>query len=429
MEREMALTLKRVTKLVRQGKLGRHADAGGVRGLYLTVTGRGTASWQLRYQLRHQQHWMGLGSAREFNLLEARPRAIKARQLLADGIDPLVEKRHQRAAQAAAEAASMTFRQCAEQYIRDHQAEWKSGKHGAQWRASLQQYVYPKIGDLDVDKIGKPHVLQVLEQQVPALQGYPAGKLWEVRSVTASRVRSRLELVLAWATAREYRTVAENPARWSDLKHVLPAPAKVTKVEHLPAVPYAELPALVAKLRAAKGVAAKALLFEIMTATRPTETIGAVWSEINLDEKMWTIPAARMKSGREHKVPLSREAVDLLQSLPTEAGNPHVFIGSRQPWLSISALSRMLQRLGYDATPHGTARSGFSDWAHERSSFNNHVIELSLAHNVGTAVEKAYRRGEMMDKRRKLMEAWSGYLTTPAPAKSTEKVTPIGAGR
>jgi integrase len=425
----MALTLKRVAKLVHEGKPVRHADTGGVKGLYLTVTGKGTGSWQLRFQLRHRAHWMGLGGVGDFSLLEARGRAVKARQLLTDGIDPLMEKRQRLATQAAADATTKTFRECAEAYIRDKQAEWKSGKHGAQWRGSLALYVYPLIGDADIGRIGKPHVLQVLEQRVPAAQGYPAGKFWEVRSVTASRVRSRLELVISWAKARGYRTVAENPAAWSDLKHILPAPAKVAKVKHLEAVPYAEMPALIAKLRAAKGVAAQALMFEIMTSTRPSETIDAVHREINLDEKMWTIPAARMKSGREHKVPLSPQAIELLQSLYREEGNEHLFIGSRQPALSMAALSRMLERLGYDATPHGTARSAFSDWAHERTNYNNHVIELSLAHSVGNAVEKAYRRGDMMEKRRKLMEAWASYLMTPPASAKTSTVTPIGAGR
>jgi integrase len=422
----MALTLKRVAKLVHEGKPARHADTGGVRGLYLTVTGKGTGSWQLRFQLRHRAHWMGLGGVGDFSLLEARPRAIKARQLLTDGIDPLMEKRQRLATQAAADATTKTFRECAEAYIRDKMAGWKSAKSGMQWRSSLQAYVHPVIGAVDVNKIGRPHVLAVLEQQVPAQGDYPAGKFWEARSVTAVRVRSRMELILAWASARGHRTVVENPARWSDLKHVLPPPAKVAAVEHLAAVPYAELPALMTKLRASKGVSAQALAFQIMTATRPTETCDAVWQEIDLDAKMWIIPAERMKSGKEHKVPLSPQAIDLLKSLPTEAGNQFVFLGSRQPSLSIGALTRLMERLGYGyATPHGTARSAFSDWAHERTNYNNHAIELSLAHAIGSSVEKAYRRGDMFDKRRKLMEAWASYLMTPpAPAK-TGTVTPI----
>jgi integrase len=427
-DRMAGLTLKRVAKLVHGGRPARHADSGGVKGLYLVVTGKGTGSWQLRYQLRHKAHWMGLGSAGVFTLLEARPRATKAKQMLADGVDPLIERRHQRAAQAAAEGTTKTFRACAEAYIRDHAAEWKSGKHGGQWRASLRQYVLPLIGDLDVSKIGRPHVLAVLEQPVPAALGYRAGQLWTARSVTASRVRSRIELILGWAKARDYRTVKENPAAWSDLKHVLPAPAKITKVKNLAAVSYVEMPELMRKLRATKGVSAQAMMFEVMTATRPSEACGAVWSEIDLDAKTWTIPATRMKGGEEHIVPLSAPAIELLRSLPTEAGNPHVFLGSRQPRLSIASLSRQLQRLGYAATAHGTARSSFATWAGECTSFSNHAIELSLAHAIGNATSEAYRRGEMLAKRRKLMQAWATYLVT-APAKSTTKVTPIGVAR
>jgi integrase len=324
----VALTLKKAAKLVRQGKAGKYPDGApaGVRGLHLVVVSKSAASWQLRYQRNLKQHWAGMGSAFDFNLLEARRRARAARQLLADGGDPLAQKRAQRSAQAAAEATTKTFRECGELFIKDKQAGWKSAKHGAQWRASLQTYAYPVIGDVDVNAIGRPHVLAVLKQNVEAA---PAGKLWEVRSVTASRVRSRMELILSWATACGYRTTVENPARWADLKFVLPAPAKIAKIEHLAALPYAQLPELVAKLRAAKGVAAQALLFEILTATRPSEVTGAVWDEVDLDERLWVIPKERMKNGKEHRVPLSREAIDLLQSCYREANNLHIFIGSR----------------------------------------------------------------------------------------------------
>jgi integrase len=427
----MALTLKKTTRLIRQGKAGKYPDGApaGVRGLHLVVVGKSAASWQLRYQRNLGQHWMGLGSAFDFTLLEARERAVKARQLLADGIDPLTQKRAQRAAQAAGDATTKTFRECAEAYIRDKQAEWKSAAHGIQWRDSLKNYVYPKIGDVDVAKIGKPHVLAVLEQQVKATLGYPAGKFWTVRSVTASRVRNRMELVISSAKARGYRSAAENPAAWSELRFILAAPAKVAKVQNLAAVPYTETPTLMAKLRAAKGVAAQALQFEIMTATRPSEVTGAVWDELDFGEKMWTIPAVRMKGGKEHKVPLSDAAVELLQGLYREKGNEHLFIGAQQPALSLAALRRQLQRLGYNATPHGTARSGFSDWAHERTSHSSHTIELSLGHSVGNAVERSYRRGDMFNKRRQLTTAWSAYLLTPAPAKTIATITPIGAGR
>jgi integrase len=421
----MPLTLKETAKLLRQGVPGRHADSGGVKGLYLIITGKGSGSWQLRYQLRHKPHWMGLGPARDFTLLEARTRATRARQSLADDIDPLTLKRQQQASQAAADASIMTFKEAAEKYIQAHQKEWRSPKHGQQWRHTLAQYAFPLIGGMDVSKIGRPHVLNVLQQPVKASGKLPAGTFWEARTTTASRVRSRLELLLAWSKAAGYRTTLENPAAWSDdLKHLLPPPAKIAKTVNFAAVPYVELPALMEKLRGKSSLTVKALQFLILTAAREGEVTGAVWDEIDLEEKTWTIPAARMKGGKEHKVPLSPAAIELLRSLPTEANNNYLFIGARQPNLSASAMLRTLQRLGHSATVHGM-RSAFSDWAHKQTTFNNHSIELSLAHSVGSAVEKAYRRGEMMEKRRRLMEAWGVYLNTPLTKAKTGNVTPI----
>jgi integrase len=314
----------------------------------------------------------------------------------------------------------LTFRHAAEAYIEAHQAKWRSRIHGQQWLASLGTYVYPIIGALDVAAVDVPAVLRVLEQKVPAARGYSAGSFWLVRSTTADRVRNRVELVLSWAAGRGHRT-GDNPASWSHLKHILPKAAKIARTTHHAAAPYAEAPAVMSELRQRKGVAPKALQFSILTAGRAGEVLGATWEEIDLDSATWTIPATRMKSGHEHRVPLSPPALELLRSLYREEGNPHLFIGSRNERLGHGALGALMRRIGRDETVHGF-RSSFSDWAHERTSYASHVIELSLSHNIGGAVEKAYRRGDLFDKRRRLMEDWAKFCTSP-PAQHTNVVT------
>jgi integrase len=417
----MNLTIKRVAKLLRHGKPGRHRDAE-VRGLYLCVNGKKNANWQLRYQLHGKAHWMGLGSAREFSLKDARDRAKAERQKLSDKHDPLALRRADRAALAAAAVTVKTFRECAEAYIEQHQAKWTSAKHGAQWRSSLAIHAFPKIGNLDVAAIGRPHVLSVLEQKVEAQLGHPAGVFWQVRPTSADRLRNRIELILNFAAARGYRT-GDNPARWSDLKHILPQPNKLNGVaKHHAAVPYAEVPSVVAQLRKREGVSPRALEFLILTAARTGEVLGAIWDEIKLEDKVWIIPAERMKGGAEHRVPLSAAAMDLLRGLYRENGNPYLFIGSRQARLSDTALSVTLERLGRVETVHGM-RSSFSDWAHETTAHSDHTIKISLAHKVGTKVEQAYRRGAMFDKRRQLMEQWAKYCNTLVKTAAT--VTPL----
>ena len=293
--------------------------------------------------------------------------------------------------------------------------------NGAQWISSLQDYVYPIIGALDVAQIDRLAILRVLEQKVAASLGKPAGKLWAARTVTADRVRSRIELVLNYAVARGHRSAGENPASWFHLQHILAKPTKVVTIVHHAAVPYAEVPALVGELHRHQGVGVKAMEFLILTAARLGEVIGATWNEIDFNAATWTIPGERTKSGREHRVPLSPRAVELLRSLHTEKGNPYLFIGARRENLSADALTMAMRRLKRSETIHGF-RSSFSDWAHERSAFNNLVIELSLAHSVGNAVEKAYRRGDLFDKRRRLMEDWAKFCNGP-PAQQTNVVT------
>jgi integrase len=410
------LSVLSAKKVERATEKGRYGD-GEVRGLYLQVSANGAKSWLLRYQLDHVTRWMGLGGM-EFSLKEARERAKEARQKLADGIDPIDARRDERAKAKAAKAKALTFAQAAQQYHEQHESEWTSRKHAAQFLSSLTTYAFPIIGSLDVAIVGTPEVLKVLEQKVPD------GVFWQVRTTTANRVRNRIELVLDWAAVREHRPQGvPNPARWKGhLSEVLAEPSKVARVNHHRAVPYREMPTLMADLSTREGVGVKALRFAILTGARTGEVLGATWKEIDLENAMWTVPAERMKGRREHRVPLAQHVVELLKGLFTGDGTPYVFIGPRTgAQLSETALAEALRRAGRSETVHGL-RSSFSDWAHESTSFSNHEIELSLAHTVGNAVEKAYRRGDMLDRRRKLMDAWAKFCTMTEQRKGGDVV-------
>ena len=413
----MALTVKKVAKLLRQGKPKRHLDSGvaGQRGLYLEIASKTSAHWLLRYQLNHRTRWMGLGSARVFALAEARARAKIERQKLADKVDPLAVRRAERA-KAAAAPEVLTFAKAAQGYNDAHERMWSNAKHRDAFLSTLKQYAFPHIGALDVAAIDTPRVLAVLEQKVRASKGREGGVFWLARAPTANRVRNRIELVLDWAAVRGHRpSGAPNPARWSGhLSEVLPAPGQVARITHHAAVPYAEIPTLMAELAKREGVAARALQFLILTAARSSEVLGATWGEIK--EDTWVVPATRMKSRREHRVPLAPQVVNLLGGLYREDNNPFLFLGPKTgARLSETALSATLRRVGRSETVHGL-RSSFSDWAHERTAHSGHAIELALAHSVGTDQEKAYRRGDMLDKRRVLMAAWAKYCTSPPPA-------------
>ena len=410
----MALTVKRVERL---RVPGRYIDA---RGLYLQVLSKSNRSWLLRYQRDGRERWMGLGSVHDFTLDEARERARKARQQLKDGIDPLDARHADKAAKALEAAKAMSFKQCGEAYIAANRGAWKSAKHGGQWIATLATYVYPHIGNLPVAAIDTGLVLKCIEPD------------WATKTETMSRVRGRIESVLDWATVRNYRS-GDNPARWrGHLEHVLPAKNKVAKPTHYAALPYADLPAFMAALREREGTAARALEFTILTAARTGEVIGARWSEIDLTAATWIVPQGRMKGGREHRVPLTDRALELLRSLPTEDGNEFVFIGPRSgAGLSNAALAATLRRMGHDTiTTHGF-RSTFMDWAHEQTSFAKVVIDMALAHVVGDKVEASYRRGDLFNKRKQLAEAWAKFVTSPPVVTKPDdtKVVPIGSGR
>jgi integrase len=408
----MARTTGRLTALQvgrATGRPGMHPDGGG---LYLQVTKSG-ASWIYRYMLNGRAREMGLGPLAIFGLQEARAKALDARRLRHEGIDPIEARKGVRARERLDAAKAMTFKQCAESYIKAHRAGWRNVKHAAQWEATLATYAEPIIGALPVQAIDTALVLKVIEP------------LWTSKPETASRLRGRIESILNWATARGYRA-GENPARWrGHLDNLLPARSKVRKVEHHAALPYAELPNFLIVLRQQEGTAARALEFTILTAARTGETIGATQAEINGAGRIWTVPADRMKAGKDHRVPLSRRALAILDEGKTVRTDGNEFLfpgGKRGKSLSNMAMTEVLRRMGRgDITVHGF-RSTFRDWAAERTNFPSEVVEMALAHTVGDKVEAAYRRGDLFEKRRRLMEAWAEFCARRAPSGAVVKL-------
>jgi integrase len=415
----MKLTAKRVAKAITRP--GRYGDG---HGLYLQVVNTNNASWLLRYERGGRERWLGLGPVHTVGLKDARERARVARLSLLDGIDPLEAKKAAKVQRALAAAKAMTFSEAARSYLDQHSAKWRNSVHAAQWPSTLKTYVDPILGQLPVAEIDVPLVLKTLEQKLGAARGYPAGSFWMTRPETAKRVRGRIEVILDWAKARGYRT-GDNPAAWSTIGQVLPARGQIAKVQHHPALEYRELPVFMAALRALEGSAARALEFLILTAARRQEVIGAKWEEIDIEHGVWTVPAGRMKASKEHRVPLSARTVELLESLYREAENPFIFIGPRRAGLSRSAMAEVLKRAGRtDVTVHGF-RSSFRDWAAERTAYPNHVVEMALAHAIPAAVEAAYRRGDLLDKRRRLMAEWGKFCASP-PEPQTNNVVTMG---
>jgi integrase len=413
----MARAVGRLTglKIGKLEKPGMYADGGG---LYLRITPEGARNWVLRYMLNSRPRWMGLGPLALFSLADARAKALEARRKRHEGIDPIDARRAERARQLLEVAKSISFRECGEAYIASHKAGWRNEKHKYQWPATLNAYAYPFIGTLPVRAVDAGLVLKVLEP------------IWTTKPETASRVRQRIENILDFAKVRGYRD-GENPARWrGHLDKLLPAISRVRKVEHLASLPYAALPAFTASLRGREAVAARALEFLILTAARTSEAIGARWNEIDLLDKTWTVPAARMKAHREHRVPLSPRAIAILQEMRAARNGDNsealVFPGPKlgKP-LSNMAFLMLLRRMElHDLTVHGF-RATFKTWASERTSFQNEIVEAALAHIIGDKVEQAYRRGDLFDKRRRLMQQWATFcMTTPAPQGS---VTPLRA--
>ncbi len=375
------------------------------KGLRLRVTTNAKTkslrkSWVLRLTVKGGPvREIGLGSADTLPLADARKKAGKMVELAREGIDPLFHRDTERAAKAAEAARAMTFKECAEAYIAAHEPGWKNPKHRQQWRNTLQSYAYPVFGAVGVARVDQAMVMRVLDP------------IWKKKTETASRLRGRIEAVLDWAAVRGART-GENPARWrGHLQKALPARAKIQKVKHHAALPFAELPAFMGALRAMNGDSARALEFAILTATRTNETLKARWSEIDLKAKVWSIPSDRMKAGREHRVPLTAAALIVLDGIrKAHPKSDWVFAGAgRAKTLSSMSLLMTLRRMSRaDLTAHGF-RSTFRDWAAETTNFPREAAESALAHTIGDRVEAAYRRGDLFEKRRKLMSAWADY--------------------
>jgi len=369
-------------------------------GLYLQVSKWQTKSWLFRYSQNYRLRSLGLGACHTVTLTEARKRAKQARQQLLDGNDPIDTKHEKRRAALATRARMMTFDQCATAYIEAHRHGWKNPKHADQWTNTINTYASPTIGSLAVSAVDTALVMKVLQP------------IWTTKTETATRLRGRIESILGWAAVSGYRS-GDNPARWrGHLDNLLPKRSKVAKVAHHPALPYSEMAGFIKQLRAQAGVAALALEFTILTATRTGEIIGARWDEIDLASKTFTIPSERMKAEREHRVPLCTRAIKILKEL-LPLGGEFVFPGlkPKKP-LSNMAMLKVLQRMGRgDLTVHGF-RSTFRDWAAERTDYPHEMAEMALAHTIDNKVEAAYRRGDLFKKRIRMMQDWQKHCET-----------------
>ena len=399
-----------VARLVAPG----HYAVGGVAGLYLFVSGESARSWVLRVMIGKKRRHVGLGGYPDVTLAQARDKARAAREQILNGIDPIAYRKAMASQIRAAQASEKTFEEAAKAYIDAHGDTWKNPKHRAQWVSTLETYAYPYMGKLQVRDVAQEHVLAALEP------------IWKTKNETASRVRGRIESVLDWATVRKYRE-GENPARWKGhLDKLLPAPSKVQKVEHHRALPIDGMPAFMVRLKDKDGMASRALEFLILTAARSGEVRGATWEEIDFESKVWIVPAERMKAGREHRVPLSDAALQLLQALPRLLhDNRLVFPATRGGVLSDMTLTAVMRRMKAAAVPHGF-RSTFRDWVGEHTSHPRELAEQALAHALESKVEAAYRRGDALEKRRLMMEEWAeacNRRTVP----QTERSAPIRA--
>lgn len=398
---------------VKHAKPGRYGDGGG---LFLLVKDTGKRSWLFRYRLAGKERDMGLGGASgpaAVTLAEARVKAAGLLKLVKDGKDPLSERDRLAADELASAQAerirAITFKAAAESYVEAHGSGWRNAKHRAQWTSTLETYAHPHMGDLPVSEVSTAQVMAALQP------------IWTQKPETASRVRGRIEAVLDYAKAREWRT-GENPARWrGHVANMLPARSKVAKAQHHPALPWTKIGTFMAALRDRDATAARALEFTILTAARTGEVLGARWAEIDLKGAVWTVPAQRMKAGREHRVPLSVAAVAVLKEMAklrpdgTTDGQAFLFPGARpnRP-LSQMAMLMLLRRMEQtEITAHGF-RSTFRDWCAEATAYPHEMAEIALAHTIGDKVEAAYRRGDMIEKRRRMMDDWAKFCARPA---------------
>ena len=391
------LEIRRLTKP------GCHA-VGGVSGLLLQVT-KGARTWILRFRLGNKRRDMGLGPFPDVSLAQARDKAREAREQIDLGIDPVEARRETRAAHLALRSKALTFDEAGRRFLASKTREFRSDKHAAQWSSTLATYASPVIGTLPVDRVELAHVVEVMNRD----------NLWTTKTETATRLRGRIEAVLNWATVSGYRT-GPNPAQWrGNLDAILPKPTKLKRVQHHKALPAGGMHAFMQALRQRDGIAARALEFAILTAARSGEVRGATWTEIDLKARTWTVPAERMKALRQHVVPLSDTAIALLKALPRFENCDLVFPSARLGQLSDMSLSAVLKRMKVDAVPHGF-RSTFRDWCSEFTNYPREVAEMALAHTIVNKVEAAYRRGDLLEKRRRLMADWARFIDTPVAA-------------
>jgi integrase len=404
--------LHRLTQAdLRRTAPGLYADGGNLY-LQITVNGKNVnRSWIFRFAINGKRRDMGLGAVHTIGLKDARAKAAELRKVVYEGRDPIAERDAQTAALAAATAKRATFDYCATSYSRAHSPKW-SAKHAYQWSSAMTRFASPVLGKLPIDVIDVGLVVKVLEP------------IWHERPETASRLRGGMESVLAWATVRGFRQ-GDNPARWTNhLEELLPSRREILPVEHFAALAYRDVPGLMAKVRKRNGITERALEFLTLTASRSGEVLGARWDEIDLAERVWTIPAERMKGRREHRVPLGDRALAILGELSLCRRNQFLFPSERRGNLGESPMRELLKRLGYKTTVHGM-RSAFRDWCGEHTNFPREICEAALAHAVGNKVEQAYRRGDALEKRRALMNAWANFCNKPIAAGAT--VTPLRA--
>ena len=378
---------------------GLYCDGGG---LYLQVAPLGSKTWIFRFRspLTQKLRDMGLGPLHSVGLPEAREKAAAQRTALLDGLDPIEAREEGNRRKALDAAKAVTFAHCAASYIESHKAGWRNEKHAEQWTKTIETYAGPIIGPLPVQAVDTGLVLKILEP------------IWSKKSETASRLRGRIENILDWAKARGYRS-GENPARWKGhLNQLLPMLSKKHRVTHHKAMPFPEVGAFVSKLRDLSVVSARCLEFTVLTAARTNEAIKAKPEEFDLTNATWTIPASRMKAKREHRVPLSPRVIEIVREM-LKLEQDYLFPSTRKgKALSNMTMLNLLDRMNVKVTVHGF-RSSFRDWAAERTAFSHEVCELALAHTISNAAEAAYRRGDLFEKRGKLMNTWAEYINTP----------------
>jgi integrase len=382
---------------------GKH-PVGGVDGLYLKVTDTGSRSWVLRVAVAGKRREIGLGAYSEsgMGVAAARSKALATREEIARGIDPIMQKKEAASRLRASQALEMTFEQAAKRFITAKEPEWRNSKHGAQWTYTLEEYAYPLIGKMMVRHVTRAHVTEILEP------------IWTTKTETASRLRGRIEAILDWARVKGFRDEGVNPAAWrGNLDKLLSAPKKTKRVRNHPALPIVQMGTFMVALRSTEGVSARCLEFSILTAARSGEARFAEWTEIDLEKKVWSVPAEKMKAKKEHRVPLSPAAVRLLESIERKKDVDLLFPSPRSGRaLSDMSLLELMRRQSLEATPHGF-RSTFRDWASEYTNYPRELAEVALAHIKGDATEAAYWRGDVLEKRRRMMTDWAEFIAKP----------------